>query len=138
MATAVVQSNALPLILVVNHEPTGFGRLASSIRGDSYRVETAATRDLLERLQRRPLPNLVLMNVGMSDGGDGLEALRNARELHPDLKVVMTGQVDDTRSAAQAVRLGALDYLPEPVAELELEGLLEQYVFPAPPSGNGS
>jgi two-component system, NtrC family, response regulator AtoC len=136
MATAVVRSNLLPVILVVNSESTHLNQLASAIPGDSYCVETATSvSDALERLQRQPLPNLVLMNVAMP-GGDGLEALRNARQLHPDLRVVATGKVDDTRSATQAVRLGALDYLPEPVAEMEMESMLQQYVttVPAPPA----
>jgi DNA-binding NtrC family response regulator len=108
-------------------------QLASAIRGDTYQVETASSaRDALERLQRRPVPNLVLMNVGVPDN-DGLETLRQARELHPDLKVVMLGKVNDTRSATQAVRLGALDYLPEPVGEIELEALLQEHVMPRAP-----
>src|ERR1700685_2952572 len=128
MATAVVRSTSLPLILLVNHETVMLRQLAASIRGDSYLVETAtSSRDALERLQRRPLPNLVLMNVGIP-GDDGLEALRQARELYPDLKVVMLGKVNDTRSATQAVRLGALDYLPETVIESDLEAILQQHL----------
>ncbi len=131
MATAVVRSNPLPLILVVNHETVMLRQLASAIPGDTYQVETAiSARDALQRLQRRPLPNLVLMNVGVLD--DGLEALRQARQLYPDLKVVMLGKVNDTRSATQAVRLGALDYLPEPVGESELEALLLEHVSARP------
>ena len=134
MATAVVRSQSLPVILVVNQESPNLTQLASGIPGESYRVETATSvSDALERLQRRPLPNLVLMNVAMP-GGEGLEALRNARELHPDLKVVATGKVDDTRSATQAVRLGALDYLPEPIAETDLESLFQQNVMAPAPS----
>jgi len=134
MATAVVRSHVVPLILVVNHESTGLRELISANSGESYRVEAATSvSDALERLQQRPLPNLVLMNVAMP-GGNGLEALRNARELHPDLKVVATGKVDDTRSATQAVRLGALDYLPEPIADADLESLVQQYVTPPAPS----
>ena len=103
MATAVVRSNILPVILVVNHESARLNQLASAIPGDSYCVETATSvSDALERLQRCPLPHLVLMNVAMP-GGDGLEGLRNARQLYPDLKVVATGKVDDTRIATQAV-----------------------------------
>ncbi len=133
MATAVVRSQSLPVILVVNHESKCLNQLAAAIPVESYQVETAATvSDALARLERRPLPNLVLMNVAMP-GGDGLEALRNVRELHPDLKYVATGQIDDARSATQAVRLGALDYLPEAVAETQMESLLQQYVMaPAP------
>ncbi|MGC2110646.1 MAG: sigma-54 dependent transcriptional regulator [Candidatus Korobacteraceae bacterium] len=130
MATAVVRSTSLPLILVVNHQAVMLRQLAAAIREDTYQVETATSaHDALERLQRRPVPNLVLMDVGMPSA-DGLEALRKARELHPELKVVMLGKGNDTRSATQAVRLGALDYLPESVEGSELDALLQQYLVP--------
>jgi len=128
MATAVLRPTSLPLILLVNHETLMLRQLANSFRGDVYQVETATSaRDALERLQRYPLPNLVFMNVG-EPGNDGLEALKQARELHPELKVVMLGKGNDNRSATQAVRLGALDYLPEPVVESELEAILQQHL----------
>ena len=91
-------------------------------------METAdSAQAALERLQRPPVPNLVLMDVAMP-GGDGLETLQRARRLHPDLKVVMLEAGDDTRGAAQAVRLGAVDYLPEPFDESELESVLSQHL----------
>jgi DNA-binding NtrC family response regulator len=67
------------------------------------------------------------MDVGMP-GADGLETLQQARKLQPDLKVVMLGAIDDTRRAAQAVRLGAVDYLPEPFHEAELHSVLTQHL----------
>ena len=79
------------------------------------------------------MPNLVLMDVALP-GCDGLETLQRARQLQPDLKVVMLGAIDDTRKAAQAVRLGAVDYLPEPFHESELKSILAQHLVPPAPT----
>src|SRR5271165_4585527 len=133
MATAPSRSSSLPLILVVNHRPVVLRHFTVALNSGAYEVETATSAEAaLDRLQRRPVPNLVLMDVGVPAVG-GLETLQRARELHPHLKVVMLGAVDDTRSATQAVRLGAVDYLPEPFHEAELECLLKQHL--APPMG---
>src|SRR5271166_5910887 len=130
LATTSVRSSSLPLILVVNHKPLVLRHFTSALDVGGYQVETATSaQGALERLRRPPLPNLVLMDVAMPDT-DGLETLQRARELHPHLKVVMLGAVDDTRSATQAVRLGAIDYLPEPFHASELECLLKQHLAP--------
>jgi two-component system, NtrC family, response regulator AtoC len=106
--------------------------LAVALDVGGYQVETATSAQAaIERLQRPPVPNLVLMNVAMP-GADGLETLQGACELHPQLKVVMLGSGDDTRGAAQAVRLGAVDYLPEAFQEWELESMLKQHLVPDP------
>ena len=127
---ATSRPSPLPLILVVNHRPLVLKHFTVALDLGGYQVETAASAQAaLDRLQRLPVPNLVLMDVAMP-GADGLETLQRARTLHPDLKVVMLGAVDDTRSAAQAVRMGAVDYLPEPFHESELKSVLTQHLLP--------
>jgi two-component system, NtrC family, response regulator AtoC len=133
MATSSTRSSPVPpLILVVNHKPVVLKHFVSALDLGGYQVETAVSAQAaLERLERPPVPNLVLMDVGIP-GADGLETLQRARKLQPDLKVVMLGAIDDTRKAAQAVRLGAVDYLPEPFHESELKSVLtEHLVHPA-------
>jgi len=131
LATTSVRSSSLPLILVVYHKPLVLRHFTAALDVGGYQVETATSaQGALERLRRPPVPNLVLMDVAMP-GTDGLETLQRARELHPQLKVVMLGVGDDTRGAAQAVRLGAVDYLPEPFHESDLESVLKQHLQPA-------
>ena len=133
MATSSARSRCLPpLILVINHKPLVLKHFMAALDVGGYKVETADSAEAgLERLERPPVPSLVLMDVGMP-GADGLETLQRARRLQPDLKVVMLGAIDDTRKAAQAVRLGAVDYLPEPFHEAELNTVLSQHLVPVP------
>jgi two-component system, NtrC family, response regulator AtoC len=131
LAATSVRSSSLPLILVVNHKPLVLRHFTVALDVGGYQVETATSaQGAIERLRRPPVPNLVLMDVAMP-GADGLETLQRARELHPQLKVVMLGAGDDTRGAAQAVRLGAVDYLQEPFHQWELESVLKQHLVPA-------
>jgi len=121
MATAGFAAGYQPVVLVVNANLLAF-------EGENYSVETAdSAHDALERLQRKPLPELVLMSMDLP-GGDGLQTLQRARELHPDLKVIMFGAPDDAHRAALAVRMGALEYLPEPVEDQELRTVLQQHL----------
>ena len=140
MATAAVTAATLPVILIVNPNPSMAQRVATVVPTDDYQVEVVDSgSDALLRLQDRPLPDLVLINVGATSS-NGLPTLQQLRQLHPDLKIIVTGASDDTRSATQAVRLGAVDYLGESVHTDELRSILQQHLseptiaveFPAP------
>ncbi len=132
MATAAAMAGSLPVILVVNANPLVAHRFATAVPVEGYKVETAVSAyDALQRLQRGPIPDLVLMNVGQTSS-EGLQTLQQARELHPELKVIMTGAGDDARTAAQAVRMGAVDYLGERIPEDELKTILQQHLHEAP------
>ncbi len=130
MATlAFAPTSVAPLVLAVNAH-------GLTLAGQEYRIESALSADdAMARLQRKPVPELVLMNLEVP-GGDGLKTLQQARELHPKLKVIMFGPGSDARSAALAVRMGALDYLSQPLEESELEAALQQHLqepLPATP-----
>ena len=77
---------------------------------DGYSVETASSgAEALERLARAA-PDLVLLDLVMP-GMDGLETLRRIREDRPELPVVMVTGQQDVRSAVEALKGGAADYL---------------------------
>ncbi len=107
-------------------------RVATAVRVEDWQVETATSAsDALERLQRQPVPDLVFMDVDMPGAGR-FQTLQQARELHPELKVIMQGPDNDVRSATQAVRMGALDYVGTGLQKSELEALLQQHLTEAP------
>ena len=57
-------------------------------------------------------PHVVLMDVSMP-GLNGLEATRHLRAEHPDVAVVMLSMHADRRFVVEALRAGALGYLPK-------------------------
>ena len=57
-------------------------------------------------------PNVVLMDVSMP-GLNGLEATRHLRADHPDVAVLMLSMHADRRFVVEALRAGALGYLPK-------------------------
>jgi len=110
-------------ILVVDDEPSMLKYLQTVLELDSYRVTTAGNGgEAIEKVQRCH-PDLVLLDMVMP-GADGLETLQRIRELRPATKVVMLSCVRDTRKVAQAMRLGAQDYLSKPVQKEEMEEVL--------------
>jgi DNA-binding NtrC family response regulator len=110
-------------ILVVDDEPSMRKYLQTSLELESYRVTAAASgEEALEKVLQKA-PDLVLLDLVLP-GWDGLETLRRLREASPSSKVVMISCVRDTRKVAQAMRLGAQDYLSKPIQKAEMDEVL--------------
>ncbi|MFQ5778318.1 MAG: sigma-54-dependent transcriptional regulator [Terriglobia bacterium] len=108
-------------ILVVDDEPSMLRYLRTLLEVESHQVETAASgSEALERLEREPAPDLVLLDLLMPEA-DGLETLERVRQLRPGQKVIMLSCVGDPRKVVQAIRLGAHDYLTKPFQKAELD-----------------
>jgi len=124
-------------ILVVDDEPSMLKYLQTVLELDSYRVSTASNgTEAVEKVQRSN-PDLVLLDMVMP-GADGLETLQRIRETRPATKVVMLSCVRDTRKVAQAMRLGAQDYLSKPVQKEEMEEVLRFCLENTDPSSPGA
>ena len=124
-------------ILVVDDEPSMLRYLQTVLELDSYRVSTASNGlEAVEKVQRET-PDLVLLDMVMP-GADGLETLQRIRETRPSTKVVMLSCVRDTRKVAQAMRLGAQDYLSKPVQKEEMDEVLRFCMENTEPGGPGA
>jgi DNA-binding NtrC family response regulator len=76
-------------------------------------VEATSQSEAIERL-RDARPDLVLSDLRLT-AGDGFGVLRAAKELDPDLPVVVMTAFGSIQDAVQAMKEGALDFLAKPV-----------------------
>jgi two-component system, NtrC family, response regulator AtoC len=117
-----------PCILVVASQPAIVYSLNAMLADSSYRAEESPIgAEATARVQRNPIPDLVFLELGSGDGG-GLQTLQELRSSHPDLKVVVLSAKGDTRLVADAIRLGAHDYLNVPLQESELQRVLVRHL----------
>ncbi|MBN2289018.1 MAG: sigma-54-dependent Fis family transcriptional regulator [Candidatus Glassbacteria bacterium] len=112
-------------ILVVEDEENQRRTLAGFLRKKGYRTEEAPSGEAALELVRKHLYDLVLTDQKMGGIG-GLELLREVKAANPEIEVVLLTAFGDLRSAVQAVRQGAFDYLAKPVDLEELELTLER------------
>lgn len=110
----MAQSAATTRLLLVDDEDTIRLVLGRHLRTRGYDVVTAASaEDALASLREHRFA-LALLDVRMP-GMSGLELVPQAREIDPDMAIVMLTAVNDAHTATDALTQGALDYLMKPL-----------------------
>src|SRR5512133_778926 len=104
-------------ILIVDDEPGIRRSLGESLAEEGYGVLKAErgeqALDLLQNADAEGV-HLMILDVWLP-GIDGLETLKQAKALRPELAVVMISGHGNIDTAMQATKLGAFDFLEKPV-----------------------
>ncbi len=108
-----------PLILVVDDEEANRLALERILVREGYDVRHAEDgRQAMQRL-REERPALVLTDLKMP-GMDGLELMRAARAVEPELEVVLLTAFGTVETAVEAMKEGAFDFLTKPLKRAEI------------------
>lgn len=100
-------------ILVVDDELIVRDSLKDWLTEDGFQVDTAESGpDALEKLTKQSY-HLMLLDIKMPDM-DGVEVLKRAKEMRPEVAVVMMTAYATVETAVEAMKMGALDYVLKP------------------------
>ncbi len=106
-------------LLIVDDEAKLLRLLERLFTQHGHLVTTATRAEDAERRLEQADYDLLITDVRLPRRS-GIDLLRAARGLHPDLQVVVISAYGTVSGAVEAMRLGAFDYLTKP---FELEGL---------------
>ena len=119
--------NASPHILIVDDDAGQRSLLDSFLRSQGFATVVVDSGErALETLRREEI-DLMISDVRMP-GLSGLETLRQARERHATLPVLLVTAYADIREAVGAMRDGAVNYLAKPIDLDELLVSVQQAV----------
>ena len=113
MTQAEVNRDSLPNILLVDDDEVLRERLATAIRTRGYEVRTAGSSEEALREVAKDSPEMAVLDLRMP-GGSGLELLRELKRQDPATRVLMLTGYGSIATAVEAVREGAIGYLPKP------------------------
>jgi len=114
-------------LLIVDDEASLRDFLTIVFEEEGCRVETAASlADAHAALQKRE-PDLVLCDLMLPDGS-GLDLLREIKSQNPSIAVVMITAHTSTKSAVEALKAGAHDYIAKPFDIDELKIIVSKAV----------
>jgi two-component system response regulator PilR (NtrC family) len=110
----------LARILVVDDERSMRELLGIVLRREGYTVLVAENgASALKLLEREPI-DLLVSDIKMPDVG-GVDVLRAAKRVDPDVVGIMITAFASTATAVEALRMGAYDYLSKPFDVEELK-----------------
>jgi DNA-binding NtrC family response regulator len=114
------------MVLVVDDEPSMLRYARTLLELDRIQVETAsAGSEALARIEGGLEPDLVLLDVSMP-APNGLQVLEKLRKLRPAQRVAMMSCKTDVATVVEAIRMGAVDYLPKPFYKAQLDSILKR------------
>lgn len=100
-------------ILLVDDSYAFRERLARAFRDRGFHVHTAANYDEAMASARQQAPELAVVDLRMP-GPSGLDLVRDLKELHAEVQVLVLSGFGSIATAIDAVRLGATNFLPKP------------------------
>ncbi len=101
-------------LLVVDDERLIRWSLEQTLEKLGYDVETAEDGARAVAAVREESPDLLLLDLKLPDT-DGIQVLRQVKESHPDIQVIIMTAYADVATAVEAMRLGAYDYIAKPI-----------------------
>lgn len=102
-----------PHIVIVDDEAAMRNGLKECLGEDQYRITTCADATEAQNTLTQQAVDLVITDLVMQ-GRDGMELLEWIRHHHPGIPVIMITGYSTVASAVEAMRNGAVDYIPKP------------------------
>jgi len=111
--------------LVVDDDPTFTRVLARALTRRGFNVNVArSVPEALERAQAIP-PELASVDLKM-EGPSGLELIAALQAINPEVRILILTGYASIATAVDAIKLGAVNYLPKPADADQILAALEQ------------
>ncbi|HVT03346.1 MAG TPA: sigma-54 dependent transcriptional regulator [Thermoanaerobaculia bacterium] len=118
----------MPLtILIVDDEASLRDFLSIVFEQEGWAVRTAGSLKEARQSFHQAEPDLILCDLMMPDG-TGLDFLKDVKAISPVIPVIMITAYTSTRSAVDALRAGAYDYIAKPFDIEELKIIVRKAV----------
>lgn len=103
----------MALVLVVDDAQFMRMRLNKLLTDAGHQVVEAANGlEALEKYEQHS-PDIVMMDITMPEM-DGLTALKELRQRHPDAKIIMCSALGQQSAVLEAIKAGAKDFIVKP------------------------
>ena len=116
-------------VLVVDDEIIMRESLREWLTESGYQVEIAQQgQEALKAIKERDF-GLLILDIRLP-GKNGLEVLKEARAYSPQIKGIIMTAYPTVETAVEAMKVGAIDYLPKPFQLNELEKVVQETLGP--------
>lgn len=104
-----------PVVLIVDDEEGIRESLSDILQDDGYGILTSGSGEEAIKALRAQNPDLVFLDIWLP-GMDGIQTLKEIKEINPDLPVIMISGHGNIELAVKATKMGAYDFLEKPLS----------------------
>jgi DNA-binding response OmpR family regulator len=112
-------------ILVVDDEISVCKSIASALEDLNYEVDTALSGEEATNKHNQNQYDVVVADLMMPDI-TGLELLKRIKRRFPDVQFILVTGYPSIKTAVEAIKFGAFDYIPKPFTPDELRSLVNR------------
>lgn len=105
-------ASPMPQILICDDDSLFHLALKQSLKG-RYECRSAYNVDEASVLLKKHAIDIVLLDIQMRTPDEGLKAIPSFLETDPEVAIIMISGLTDFATVREAMRLGALDYVPK-------------------------
>jgi DNA-binding NarL/FixJ family response regulator len=112
MASTLAAQNVISVMIVDDHPVIRFG-LRQMMQGHSDIALARDVEDIDQLIEavRSSVPDIVVLDLQLGNGADGIQALRRLRELAPEVRVLIYTAHSDDECILKVAQLGVNGYL---------------------------
>ncbi|BDD89439.1 sigma-54-dependent transcriptional regulator [Desulfofustis limnaeus] len=114
------------VLIVDDNEDLRFS-LSSVVRKNDFSVETAASGSEALEIAHSSVIDLAFLDIGLPDL-HGISLIANLRQITPDMGIVMLTGLNDAKTAVEALKAGAFDYIVKPFDMIEFTTTLHRFM----------
>ena len=100
-------------VLIVDDEKDFVEMFALRLEGQGEKVSTAHSGKEALKVLEHKIIDVVILDIRMP-GMDGIETLKQIKQLYPIIEVIMLTGHGSTQTAVEGMKLGAFDYMIKP------------------------
>jgi DNA-binding NtrC family response regulator len=112
-------------VLIVDDQEDLRYALSAIVSKQGYRACTAASGGEAMSILHSSLVDLVFLDIGLPDIS-GLQLIETIKGISDDIDIVMLTGINEAKTAVQALRAGALDYIVKPFEMVEFKTALSR------------
>jgi DNA-binding NtrC family response regulator len=110
-------------VLVVDDEEDFLETLMNRLKKRGIDTAGCTSGEKAVELVNEKLFDVVILDIKMPDGMDGIETLRKIKKIRPETEVLLLTGHGSVETSVEGMKEGAFDYLLKPI---KLEDLLEK------------
>src|SRR5215472_11127645 len=112
-------------ILIIEDDEDLRQAAEAQLERDGYEIHAVVSAELAIQVLKQSAPHLVILNLRLP-GVRGLEFLKRIRAEHPETAVVVMTAFATVRTAVEAMKAGASEYLAKPVHPCDLKAIVRR------------